>query len=233
MAFDKLRPRFPYFLERIRIFHKGKKYMSKIKAFENFSDEYDEWFIRNNDIYQLELDAIKSLIPSKGYGLEVGVGSGKFAIPLGIKIGIEPSKRMAEKAKQQGIEVYDAVAEKLPFDEGVFDFILLVTTICFVDDPLKALREAHRVLRHDGFILIAFVDLESRLGQQYQERKDRSRFYKDATFYTTKEVLTYLDKAGFIKFEIKQTLFDNQTKSSVLDGYGKGSFVVIKAMRGE
>ena len=88
----------------------------------------------------------------------MGVGAEKFAAPLGIKIGVEPSEKMALKARMQGIHVFPAVAEALPFASGRFDFIPMVTTICFVDDVLKSFREAFRALKPGGCFIVGFVD---------------------------------------------------------------------------
>ena len=158
--------------------------MVRIELFEKYSKEYDEWFIKNRDIYSAELNAIKSLIPYNKSGVEIGVGTGRFALPLGIKVGVEPSKRMTEISRKKGIKVYEGVAEQLPFNNETFDFVLFVTTICFVDDLTKSFEEAHRVLKTDGFILIGFVDKESELGKKYQLKREKSKFYKDATFYS-------------------------------------------------
>ncbi len=205
--------------------------MARIESFEKYSKKYDEWFIKNKNIYLAELNAIKSLIPSDKFGIEVGVGTGRFALPLGIKVGVEPSKKMAEISRKQGIKVYEGVAEKLPIGDKIFDFVLLVTTICFVDDLTKSLKEAYRVLKNNGFILIGFVDKESELGKRYQLRREKSKFYKDATFYSVKEVINILRKTNFKDIIIKQTVFTNQTHSLdfIEDGYGKGSFIIIKA----
>ena len=157
--------------------------MANIQPFESFSEKYDEWFIRNNDKYELELRAISYFIPFKANGLEVGVGSGKFAVPLGIRIGIEPSKKMADKAKTLGIQTIKGVADNLPFADNCFDFILMVTTICFVDDIKTAFQKAFRVLKNEGFIVIGFVDRESKLGKEYMRNRDSSKFYKEAMFF--------------------------------------------------
>ena len=53
--------------------------------------------------------------------LEVGVGTGRFASRLGVKVGVEPAKAMADMARKRGIEVYEARAEELPFDDESFD----------------------------------------------------------------------------------------------------------------
>ena len=202
--------------------------MPKIEPFELYSDAYDDWFVENEKIYKLELEAVKQLLPINGYGLEVGVGSGKFAAPLGIKIGVEPSKMMAEKARNLGIKVHNGVAENLPFENSIFDFVLFVTTICFVDDIKKAFSEAYRVLKNNGSIIVGFVDKESEMGKEYIAKKNKSKFYNIATFYSTDEVLKHLENEGFKKYKIKQTIFPNQEEQMIEDGFGKGSFVVIK-----
>ena len=205
--------------------------MPKIEPFELFADAYDDWFVKNENIYELELKAVKQLIPTDAYGLEVGVGSGKFAGPLGIKIGVEPSKAMAEKARALGIKVCDGVAEELPFEDNIFDFVLLVTTICFVDDIKKTFSEAYRVLKNDGSIIVGFVDKKSEMGKKYLAKKNKSKFYNIATFYSTDEVLSHLENAGFIDFKIKQTIFRDQEEQMIEDGFGKGSFVVIRGLK--
>lgn len=206
--------------------------MPKIEPFEKYSNEYDQWFDNHIDLYVAELEAIRTLIPSAGAeGVEIGVGSGKFAVPLGIKFGVEPSEKMASKARLQGIDVHAGVAEKLPFFNYQFDFVLMVTTICFVDDVAKSLKEAFRVLKDGGFIIVGFVDRESELGKQYSEKKESSRFYKDASFFSVPEVLRYLKGAGFVIANVLQTLIPGELPNMILEDFGRGSFVVIKGIK--
>ena len=204
--------------------------MPRIDAFEQYSDVYDDWFARHPQAYAAELKAIRQLLPA-GKGMEVGVGSGKFAAPLGIRVGVEPSRQMAAKAEQLGIRVVHGVAESLPFAAEEFDFVLMVTTICFVDDLPQSLREALRVLKSGGCLLTGFVDKESELGQQYQENRGKSRFYGEATFYASDEVIALLGAAGFGALEIVQTLIPGEPDQTVREGYGAGAFVVIKALK--
>jgi len=206
--------------------------MPRIEPFEKYSTEYDKWFDNHIDLYEAELEAILQLIPPAGAkGMEIGIGSGKFAVPLGIKIGVEPSGKMASKARLQGIEVHSGIAEELPFSDGRFDFVLMVTTICFVDDVDKSLREAFRVLKTGGFIILGFVDRNSELGKQYSENRESSKFYKDATFFSTQELLKYLKGSGFVITNVLQTLIPGELPKTILEGFGRGAFVVIKGMK--
>ncbi|PIE71677.1 MAG: SAM-dependent methyltransferase [Deltaproteobacteria bacterium] len=203
--------------------------MPKISPFEKYSDAYDEWFEKNRDLYEAELEAIRQVLyPVGAEGLEIGVGSGKFAAPLGIKIGVEPSKNMAIKARKLGINVYRGIAEDLPFPDGAFDFVLMVTTICFVDDVAKSFSEAFRVLKPGGCIVIGFLDKESELGKMYAEKREKSKFYQEATFFSTQEILNYLENTGFCPSKIKQTIVSGRSPKIIFDNFGKGSFVVIR-----
>jgi ubiquinone/menaquinone biosynthesis C-methylase UbiE len=206
--------------------------MAKTEPFEKYSDKYDEWFERNQDAYQLELEAIRQVMPPPpAKGLEVGVGSGKFAVPLGIGIGIEPSEKMAVKAERKGIRVLRHVAEELPFPDTEFDFVLMVTTICFVDDITKSFKEAFRVLKPQGCLIVGFVDRESELGKEYSGKRNTSVFYKEATFFSAQEVGRYVMAAGFENLTYRQTLIAGETRELIQSGFGKGAFVVVKGTK--
>ena len=209
--------------------------MPKTEPFEKYAGQYEDWFEKNRFAYESELRAIRAQIPESGDCIEIGVGSGRFASPLGIKLGVEPSKKMREIAEQRGIKALDGVAEALPFNDSVFYCALMVTTICFLDNIEGAFKEAYRVLKSGGFLIIGFVDRDSVIGRQYQRQKEKSVFYRIATFYSVDEVIVYLRKAGFRDFHFSQTIFHSLSEMEciepVKEGYGEGSFVVIKAMK--
>ena len=209
--------------------------MVKIEPFEKYPLQYEDWFERNRFVYKSELLAIRRLLTKKGEGIEIGVGSGRFAVPLMINQGVEPAKKMREIARQRGIEVIDAVAEDLPFADSQFDFALMVTTICFLDDIETAFKEAYRVLKCSGEFILGFIDKNSPLGKIYQQHKNASVFYKIATFYSVNEIVHHLTKAGFKNFDFVQTLFHDLTEIKTIEqikkGYGEGSFVVIRGIK--
>lgn len=213
----------------------GGKRLSQNNPFEKHSGEYEEWFERNKSIYKSELKAVKNFISKNEKGLEIGIGTGRFAKPLGIETGIEPSESMRKIAADKGLEVYDGVGESIPFPDKSFDFVLIVTTICFLDDIEKTLKECRKILKKDGKIIIGFVDRDTPLGQEYLQNKGNNIFYKDAHFHSTEELLELLKKYKFKNIEVVQTVFGNLSEiNEVQDfkkGYGKGGFAVIKAKK--
>ena len=62
--------------------------MTKTTAFDEQPNDYDAWFENHPDLYLSELEAVRIFIPAKGSGVEIGVGTGRFAVPLGILIGV-------------------------------------------------------------------------------------------------------------------------------------------------
>lgn len=177
--------------------------MAKIEQFEKYSKEYDDWFDNNQSLYQEELQVLKKLVDNAKNGLEIGIGTGRFALPIGIKVGVEPSAKMRDIAILKGLSVVDGVAEELPFKNEEFDFAIMVTTICFVDDLLRSFKEAFRVIKQNGFFVIGFIDKDSKLGIVYQEKSKRSNFYVDAKFYSTDEIINLLKMVGFSNFEFE------------------------------
>ena len=206
--------------------------MPGVNAFDKNVDRYEQWFVDNPLAYVSELRALRELLPTSGSGIEIGVGTGRFAAPLEIKKGIEPSRSMAEVARKRGIEVIHGVAEHLPFADGEFDHALMVTTVCFLDDMDMAFHEVRRILKPGGSFVIGFVDRESPLGMAYHDRKDESAFYQNARFYAVDEVISRLLKNGFCELELRQTLFRPLAELSevepVKEGHGEGSFVVVR-----
>lgn len=206
--------------------------MAKTEPFDEHFEDYEKWFDLNKYAYESEIKALKHFIPDKGQGLEIGVGSGLFAKPLGITRGIEPSFQMRRLAKERGLDVKNGIAENIPVDSNVYDYTLLVTTICFVEDISQSLNEVMRILKPGGRVIIGYVDKDSRVGKVYQANKQFSTFYKEARFYNSREIRQHLEHAGFKNIEFVQTLFGElKMIDEVQDfrkGFGEGSFVVVK-----
>ena len=97
--------------------------------------------------------------------LDVGCGAGASTchIARGIGcpvVGIDISPRMVERARQRvrrwgledRVELRQADARDLPFDDGVFDAVLSESVTAFAVDKSAAVREYARVVRRGGVV---------------------------------------------------------------------------------
>lgn len=167
-------------------------------VFERFAEEYDQWFDEHHKEYHAELTRIRRLLPQPdSRAIEVGVGPGRFAAPLGITLGIEPSRALGWMARQRGIEIIRGRAESIPIKDGSCSSVLLVTVICFLDDPIRALRELHRILIPEGTLVLGFIERGGQIVQKYLQEGGKRRFLSQARFYSSDEILALLKCAGF------------------------------------
>ena len=211
--------------------------MPRTAPFEIHHRRYDDWFVRHAAAYQSELLAVRALLPWRGLGLAIGVGTGRFAAPLGVQMGIDPAREVLDYATNRGVSTVQAVAEALPFADSSFDYALSVTTICFVDDATAMLSEAYRVLKPGGELVIGFIDRTSDLGQHYLAHQAENVFYREATFFSADEVEQLLRDTGFSGSvwvqTLSKTLDETRETEPLRAGYGQGAFIVVKANRSQ
>lgn len=205
--------------------------------FDAYPEEYDLWYEQNQSAYLSELECIKKVLPSSGQGLEVGVGTGRFAAPLKVGWGIDPGSGMLLRAQKRGVQVVKGRGEILPYADAVFDYVLLVATLCFVNEPRKVLSETRRVLIERGRVIIGIIDKESFLGKMYQARKNQSKFYAPARFFSVPEILEMLTDDKWKDVEMWQTIYGPLGRIKEIqtpqEGAGEGGFVVISARKAE
>jgi SAM-dependent methyltransferase len=196
--------------------------------FQSKAVEYDAWFDRHPAVFQAELVAIRLVLPPFESGLEIGVGTGRFAAALGIRQGLEPLDDFIAIARSRGIEVAKGFAEKLPYADGSFDLALMVTVDCFLYDVPKAFAEAYRVLLPGGSFIVAFLDKNGAFAKRYKQSGKPA--YQDAHFHSPEEIMGWMAAAGFSGFCLTQTLFSNEETSKTEKpkySTGEGSFAVV------
>jgi len=116
---------------------------------------YEAWYHtpRGRWIGDCEFHLLRGLLgPRAGETLlDVGCGTGYFTrrfAHLGLSVtGIDPDQKALAYAKKlnSAITYLPADASRLPFVNNSFNYTTAVTSLCFIDDPLKALREIWRV----------------------------------------------------------------------------------------
>ncbi len=170
----------------------------------NFQDAkaYDEWFNTNQNAFtasleiQLMFDMLRPL--NTDTVLDIGCGTGASMRPLldaGIDVtGLDPSPYMLDIAYsniKDGADLYRGIAEDLPFEDNSFNHAFFFTTLEFVDDPEKALREACRVAKDRIFIGVlnryAIKGIERRLKGIFSET-----IYNKARFFSIWELKQYI-----------------------------------------
>jgi ubiquinone/menaquinone biosynthesis C-methylase UbiE len=175
------------------------------RVFDSYAQDYDHWFEDNPEVYRVQLDILWRCMRKSGFtgvGIEIGVGSGRFAVPLGIPFGLDPSLHLLDMARSRGIEVIRGIAEQMPFCAETFDFALLMTSLCFIPDPARACQETCRVLKRGGKVMVGFLEQGGEIVTTYTLTPDKGRFLQHALFRTGDEITTFLGYAGFYAIKI-------------------------------
>ncbi len=182
------------------------------RAFERIAEQYDEWYERNRDIYLAELSCLRSLLRKDGPCLEIGVGTGRFAAPLQIDVGLDAAYSPLILARRRGLEVVQGRAESLPFRDSSFSCVTLVVTLCFLEDRERALREIARVLKARGRLYMCVIPSDSPLGKRYSERgkSGSGSIYSYAKFISREELLALLERTGFLPMSECHTLIEER-----------------------
>lgn len=200
-------------------------------VFNEYYKKYDAWYDKHRCAFLSELKAIKKVMPDQGQGLEIGVGTGRFAEALKIANGIDPSEAMVTIARQRGVDAIVGQGENLPYNADSFDYVLIVIALCFVQDPQEVLRQAHKVLKKNGRVIIAIVDKDSFLGKLYAEKQ--SMFYENAHFFSIPELTNLLENTDFSDVHYYQTISCMPENMKDVEepkkGFGRAGFVVAMA----
>jgi SAM-dependent methyltransferase len=144
-----------------------RRLLAAIKKRLESPDSYIEYQIEL--AYGLEHRLWAHGVPAKGRVLEIGCGTGGITLHLARAgfhaVGIDSLQYDPEilvagnaYARRLGLPscLEPADAASLPFVDGAFDAIVCFSVVEHLDDPLKALEEAIRVLKPGGVLFVSF-----------------------------------------------------------------------------
>jgi ubiquinone/menaquinone biosynthesis C-methylase UbiE len=151
------------------------------------------------------------LASATGRVLELGAGTGlnleHYTGAVTELVMTEPDPHMAQRLRERLAEdpgavrnasVVEAPAEDLPFDNDSFDTVVATLVFCTVEDPLRALTEARRVLVEGGRLLyLEHVRSESAKLARWQNRLERPWGFFAGGCHPNRDTGQLLADAGF------------------------------------
>ena len=136
-----------------------------------------------------------------GYILDVGCGSGKFLLAmrgLGWRtMGIDISKKAVEAATRVGGEARLGSLTDVRFDDSVFHAITMHHVFEHVPNPKETLREAHRILRTGGELIITVPNTRSLSARLFGRHWFGWEIPRHANNYNRRNITALLQGAGF------------------------------------
>jgi len=135
----------------------------------NWNSETAEWYAANYGDYPTNKLAVEELdLPDQSTIIDVGCGTGsalRYAAAKAkdvVLIGIDPVPRMIEIAKEMTdgqdtdyqIDFKIGSAEDLPVEDSIANVVFAFDSIDHWHDIPQGLKEIHRILKHEGKLVI-------------------------------------------------------------------------------
>lgn len=169
-------------------------------------------YLRDKEIHVRHFQAYWPLIrqefPYPGRVLDIGCALGFFLDMARAEgweaVGIELSGFAAQWARNKlGLDVRTGTLLDAHLPKGCFDVVTLWATIEHLADPIGTLREAHRILRPGGLILITTGEVEGILDRL---SKGLCYWYEPPAhlyYFSTRTLRAMLQKAGFHSLRVQ------------------------------
>ena len=146
-----------------------------VKDFDRVADIYDATRSLPEREMSLLVEALRKHVAGPGPLLDMGVGTGRFALPLqqmGVDVvGVDVSRAMVARARTKGVGgLVFADVRRTPFRDRSFEAALLVHVLHLVGDWARVIEEAARVARVNVISVV-----ESRSGTSVREEYLRLR----------------------------------------------------------
>jgi SAM-dependent methyltransferase len=139
--------------------------------------------------------------------VDIGGGTGNYALALehqGWKtVVVDRSPEMLARAAAKGLEVVEADAQRLPFEDESFDAALMISMLHHVEDRGAALAEARRILRRGGRLVLKGFTGEDAASLWILDYFPSSRSWMEATHPPRAEILEQLPGARLLDFQFR------------------------------
>jgi ubiquinone/menaquinone biosynthesis C-methylase UbiE len=148
---------------------------------------------------------------ASGRTLELGAGTGlnlaHYTDAVTELVLTEPDPHMARRLRARleadpppagSVDVVEAPAEDLPFEDASFDTVVSTLVLCTVESPERATAELKRVLRPGGRLLyVEHVRSDEERLERWQDRLERPWGWFAAGCHPNRPTAATLTAAGF------------------------------------
>jgi SAM-dependent methyltransferase len=138
---------------------------------------------------------------------DIGGGTGNYARALKRKgwetVVVDRSAEMLTRAAAKGLEVIEADAQRLPFEDESFDAAMMISMLHHVEDRGAALAEARRILRPGGRLVLKGFAGEDAATLWILDYFPSSRTWMEATHPPRAEFLEQLPGARLLDFKFE------------------------------
>jgi ubiquinone/menaquinone biosynthesis C-methylase UbiE len=152
------------------------------------------------------------LAGARGRTLELGAGTGlnlaHYTDAVTELVLTEPDPHMARRLRKRleeepptpgRVEVIEAQAERLPFEDQSFDTVVSTLVLCSVESPGGAAAEIGRVLKPDGRLLyLEHVRSGDPAVARWQDRLERPWGWLGAGCHPNRDTLAQLEATGLL-----------------------------------
>jgi len=201
------------------------------------SKEYDlqksrTWKTRNgfgNEVFNELLKPLKGF--RNGLLLEVGVGTGRNALPLLERIkpqlvGLDLSMEMLKQAKtktlpfKDRLDLIQADGEHLPFVSHAFDAIICMSTMHYFTFQGRILKKFRETLKKNGTLVYGDLTVHETDNKGFFEGLERTLSKAHARYYKPSRMKRLMEKQGFRIAKMK-TIAYRKTYNALMEDKGR------------
>jgi ubiquinone/menaquinone biosynthesis C-methylase UbiE len=137
--------------------------------------------------------------------LDLGCGTGRYSAALANHfhahvVALDRSEKMLAEARKKEagrVSYVRASAESLPLRDGSSDMVFISMVLHHFEDPVRAMRECHGVLRAGGTVCLRAATIDRIPTYPYVPFFARSRAILEATIQTQERIEAIFRDAGF------------------------------------
>ena len=206
----------------------------KGQLFDQWPEAYDRWFTTpiGSLVKKYETGLILDLLkPEEGEViLDAGCGTGIFTLDIlssGSKVvGLDISLPMligaGKKLKRSPFRSVLADMLHLPFPENLFDKVVSITALEFIEDAKAAVGELFRVTRRGGTIVVATLNsLSPWASKRIAEARAKHSIFAKAIFRSPDDLLSLAPVKGVVRTAIHFQKEDDANKAVEIERQGK------------